>query len=112
MALALLRPEDIGPAFDWLIANATIDILYHFRDIINYFTTWWLTRVTPRQFSVFALMYRTNNVAEAYHRVLLQRLGVHPSLWIFTGDISMQKKIHLETRLDFSLKNDFHGAFL
>ena len=49
--------------------------------------------IRTRQLSVFSIMYRTNNVAEVW--VLHRRLGVHPSLWIFTGGVSKQKKIHL-----------------
>ena len=85
LALALLPVETIPEAFDWLVTNATAEIREYFGNMLQYYLTWWLTRVTPPNFSIFSFTHRTNNVIEAYHRVLDQRMGDHPSIWRFTG---------------------------
>lgn len=43
--------------------------------------------MTPEKFSAFKKTHRTNNVIEAHHRVLRQRIKDHPSIWKFTQSL-------------------------
>lgn len=85
MALPLLPANDIIEAFNWIVTNATPAITRHFAGLFHYIENYWLQRVTPQVFSVYGMTCKTNNVIESYHRVLGVRMGVHPTIWQFTG---------------------------
>ncbi|XP_015125104.1 uncharacterized protein LOC107046895 [Diachasma alloeum] len=87
MALPLLPAEDIITAFTIVKNNASPDIRLFFTDLIGYFERWWLGRVRPENFTVYLLSNRVSNSIEAYHRVLLKRIGSHPSIWQFTESL-------------------------
>lgn len=85
IAIPLLPAADINEAFDWLLANTVAEVLNDFTDLIAYFRSWWLQRVTPIKLTVFMLEDITNNGIEAYHRNLRKKFGSHPSLWQLTS---------------------------
>lgn len=85
LGLALLPANDITTAYRIVVDNASQDIKNKFHDLISYYYRWWLMRVKPENFSVYGKHRRTNNPMEAYHRILHQRMGEHPSIWQFVG---------------------------
>ncbi|XP_011297351.1 uncharacterized protein [Fopius arisanus] len=87
MALPLLPAEDMIPAFTIVKNNASPDITSFFNDLIGYIERWWLGVVRPENFTVYRLRTRVSNAIEAYHRVLLKRVGSHPSIWQFTESL-------------------------
>lgn len=97
-ALPLLPAEQIARSYQWIVDNASSDITYAFRDLLQYYPRWWLGRVKPAQFSVYRLMHRTNGNMEAFHRVLHQLMGEHPSIWAF---IDCLKGLLSTTRAEF-----------
>lgn len=70
MAIALLPAHCMTEAFEDLVTTADIDITTYFQDLIAYYRRYWLGRVTPRRYSVYNQVHRTNNPLEAYHRIL------------------------------------------
>ncbi|XP_034935376.1 uncharacterized protein [Chelonus insularis] len=99
LALALLPPEKIQDAFEWLTINMPDVIQNHqeFQSFIKYYQNQWIRRTNPQVFSVFKKNIRTNNYSEAYNRVITQELGIHPSIWEFTYRINqLQQNALLE----------------
>lgn len=85
IGLALLKAQDIQGGYEWLRDNTAPDIRQFFARYLQYYEEWWLNRVRPDGFSVYGKSHRTNNNIEAYHRVLHEHVGTHPSIWKLTG---------------------------
>lgn len=85
MALALLPGHEVGLAFGVLVMNTSPEHSRIFREFFDYYDTQWLRKVTPRIFSVYGLIRRTNNSVESYHRVLVEKMAPHPNIWDFTS---------------------------
>uniref|UniRef100_A0ABD2W9N7 Uncharacterized protein n=1 Tax=Trichogramma kaykai TaxID=54128 RepID=A0ABD2W9N7_9HYME len=85
--------------FDQLLQSTPNGIVHRFQDFITYIRTFWLTRVGPRNFSVFGVHTRTNNAIERYHSVSGNRLGADPPFWDWLGKI---KKIVQWQWIDFA----------
>lgn len=76
----------INLAFE-VIENMTNDHhLDRLGPLVNYIREHWMTRVSPRLFSVYNSNYRTNNSIESFHAQLVGLMGQHAPLWNFYGN--------------------------
>ena len=66
MGLALLPPEGIPKAFEWL---KRLGKSAEAKDLLEYYNTNWLMRWTPINYSVFRRRIRTNNDLEGMYLI-------------------------------------------
>ncbi|XP_066590771.1 uncharacterized protein [Prorops nasuta] len=59
-----------------------------FKKLIAYIERFWLKIVDCQTLSVFNKKIRTNNVIERYHRMMKEKMGSHPDIFIFIDQIS------------------------
>ena len=84
IALPFLPHEDIEQAFNEILTAASQRVQNVLRRFISYYRRQWINIVTPKGFSIFGLVRRTNNAIESYHARLNHRMGRHPTPWSFT----------------------------
>lgn len=83
MALALLPEKDISTAFEQ-IKNNTSDLMKRkFKRYFDYFERFWINIVTPKRFSMYQKLKRTNNLIERYHRTLNRKFELNGDPWMF-----------------------------
>lgn len=88
IALALLPAHLIPEALLYIeqlayALGAIQGTLRKWQKFFAYFRKEWIKTVTPRKFSVFDSLNRTNNCLERYHRDLNQFMIYHPSVKTF-----------------------------
>ena len=81
--LAFLPHEKIKSEYKKLCQRTSPSVMKKLKRFREYWTEQWLKRVPPKYWSIFGLSVRTTNAIEAHHALLLRRLEVHPSAWIF-----------------------------
>ncbi|XP_046685538.1 uncharacterized protein LOC124371246 [Homalodisca vitripennis] len=88
MALCLLPAERIQTGLrvirHYLITHG---LLQNFRPLLMYMENTWMRLIGPETFSVFGQCHRTNNALEGFYSRLLQRMGPHPGVWQFHGEL-------------------------
>lgn len=85
--LPLLPPETIVEFFNFLVASLSPNCANSLLVLIDYYERQWLIRVGPEVLSICNMLRRTNNNCEALNRILRDRMGRHPTLWIFLSEI-------------------------
>ncbi|XP_066603369.1 uncharacterized protein [Prorops nasuta] len=101
---AILPHNYIVRTFNLLRTETNKEFGEKFEKYFRYYEKYWLQKVTPKQFSVFQLNDRTNNVCESYHRNLNKTLGKAPHPNVF---LSVVKSLAKCSRLDFDQNHTF-----
>ena len=85
MALAYLPYKKISEGLNFL--KAEVNRRKKWDKMFTYFEKEWMKIVTPKNFTVFNSLDRTDNNAESYHRDLNREMGSKPDCPIFVGMI-------------------------
>ena len=91
MSLPFLPEDKIVPCFAYIFENRAFDddigveteLAEQFARIVQYYKRFWIRQITPQLWSLFDVVNRTNNHAEAFHRWI--GLGVqvgHPNPFV------------------------------
>ena len=91
MSLPLLPEDRIVPCFDYVFEKRAFEdgigiereLREQFAKIVQYYKRFWIQKITPQLWSLFDVVNRTNNHAEAFHRWV--GLGVqvgHPNPFV------------------------------
>ena len=90
MALPFLPASLISPTFN-LIATPSLDgsEALMVGKLKKYIKKYWLTHISPEEFSIFELSISTDNGAESYHSKLKARIRTsHPLIWSFLSQLN------------------------
>lgn len=87
MALPLLPPTLIKPAFNLLVAECRQRFGIYFDSFISYYEKEWINLITPEGMSVYGIKDRTNNYIESYHRTINGLCKKNPTPNNFIGKL-------------------------
>ena len=96
MSLALLHHSQIKDGFTFVQKltekiikedekNVYGILISKIKKLLSYFNNYWMVKVTPRKFSVFGILNKTDNFSESYHKQLNSVMPKNPTPKKFLG---------------------------